>query len=108
MGVTYATEDTKTKDLVQTMSNAVEMTAIESFDYTSRIDSTKTYVDKDKFKQLFPQNFAKTSFVNVSSPTFKYEFLEDESGVKAIRVTLQNFEGTDYTSTVAIDNNYEE
>jgi len=104
-GVTYATEDGRQRDFIQTMTESIQATAIQSFDYSSRVDRGNIFIDEDVFEENFKRNFNNNRNVNIDSYTFDFEYLKDENGTKAIRVVLTDDRGTRYPATVAIDVN---
>lgn len=100
---TQSAENTRKADLVSNMTQVAQSTAVESMDYSSRIERATVYMNEGIFEDNFKTNFDKVNNINMGSYNLEFEYLKDDEITKAIRITLTDDRGQDYTSTVATD-----
>lgn len=103
--VTFATEDARHSDLVQSMQQSIEQAAMQSFDYSSRVHRGDTQIDKSSFEKNFKKDFSRNKDINLSNYSLTFSYLKDGVNTKAIRVKMKDDRGTTYTATVAVDVN---
>ena len=102
-GLTYAMGDSRQKDIVSTLTESIESSAVESFDYSSRVDRGLSYIDTTVFEENFEKHFNEDGNVNMDNYSLEYDYLKDGESVKAIRVTLTDDKSVEYKATVAVD-----
>lgn len=103
--VQHSSETARNQSLISAMQDSVEVTAIKSIDKSSRVERGFLDIDESIFEKNFKEIFESANSTNMETYDFKFNYLKEDEGVKAIRVTLVDDRGTEYPMTVAVDIN---
>lgn len=96
----YFSEAYRHDSIISTMTEAGQVTSINSIDKSSRVQEGRVEVTEKSFKKKFQSLFEQNCNIKLKGTKYDYDFLKTaEGGIKAVRVKITDDRNTNYQVT---------